>query len=37
MDEVKVLEENLVLQRKKSVEKDQQILELKSSLEGKST
>ena len=37
MDEVKVLEENLVLQRKTSVEKDQQILELKSSLEGKST
>ena len=37
MDEVKVLEENLVLQRKTSVEKDQQILKLKSSLEGKST
>ena len=37
MDEVKVLEENLVLQRKTSVEKDHQILELKSSLEGKST
>ena len=37
MDEVKVLEENLVLQRKTSVEKDQQILDLKSSLEGKST
>ena len=37
MDEVKVLEENLVLQRKTSVKKDQQILELKSSLEGKYT
>ena len=37
MDKVKVLEENLVLQRKTSVEKDQQILELKSSLEGKFT
>ena len=35
MDEVKVLEENLVLQRKTSVEKDQQILELKSTPEGK--
>ena len=37
MDEVKVLEENLVLQRKASAEKDHQILKLKSSLEGKST
>ena len=35
MDEVKILEANLVLQRKTSAEKDQQILVLKSSLESK--
>ena len=34
MDEVKGLEENLVLQSKALAEKDQQILQLKSSLEG---
>ena len=34
MDEVKGLEEKLVLQRKSSAENDQPILKLKSSLEG---